>query len=439
MQIAVVGAGYVGLVTGIGFAELGHTVFLYDNNQEKLDEIQLGSVPFYEPGLSELLNKHLLTEKFKVARSLGDVLETTSTIVIGVGTPSSEDGSTNLSNVESVTEEILSLMQNNTNIIMKSTVPPGTGSRLERFASEKLRGVGRHQHHVEFISNPEFLREGSAVLDVLSPSRIVVGSQSRDGFELMKDIYKPLLLEDVPFVTMDRTAAELTKYVANAMLASRISFMNEIADFAELVGADIDNIKTGIGLDPRIGSDFLNAGLGYGGSCFPKDIASLRYEIQKVGLATDMLDAISSVNNRVPSDFVSKIVRHFGGYVGDKCIGIWGLAFKPHSDDMREAVSQKLIRSLRAHGVMLKLYDPEAMGVAKALFDDPDIYFCADMYEVAKNCDGLVLVTEWPEFKYPDFKFLKSIMRSRVIFDGRNLLDQDAVVGEGFTYYGRGR
>jgi UDPglucose 6-dehydrogenase len=437
MKIAVVGAGYVGLVTGACIAETGIDVICIDIDEKKIENLNKAVLPIYEPGLEAIIEKNTSKGKLKFSTSLKDNIEDCESVFITVGTPPNEDGSADLRYVIGVAHEIGKYMKNYLVAVTKSTVPIGTSAKVKAAIQEEL---DKRKVKIEFdiASNPEFLKEGSAVDDFLKPDRIIVGTDSELARKTIERLYKPFLLNGHPVLIMDIPSAEMTKYAANAMLATKISFMNDIAILCELVGADVNMVRNGIGSDPRIGHKFIYPGAGYGGSCFPKDVKALIRTGKNENHPLRILEAVDAVNNDQKLVVFNKIKDHFKGDLKKKVIGIWGLSFKPNTDDMREASSLVLIEKLLQQGVSVKAYDPVAMKEAKRIFNNK-IEYCKDMYEVAVDSDALVLITEWSEFRILNYKILEKLLKKPVIFDGRNIYDPSEMKENGFTYYGIGR
>ena len=431
MKIAVVGTGYVGLVVGACLAESGNDVVCIDKDDSKVRALRRGKMPFYEPGLEELVRRNRLERRLTFSATLPKAVRDSSAIFIAVGTPPEEDGSADVRQVLTVARDIARAMNGYKVIIDKSTVPVGT--------SERVREVIRREttHPFSVVSNPEFLKQGAAVEDFMKPDRVVIGAEDPRAEELMREVYDPFTRTGAPVIVMDCASAELTKYVANAMLASRISFMNEVANVCELIGADVDQVRRAVGADRRIGSSFLFPGIGYGGSCFPKDVQALiRFAAQK-NYEFKMLSAVESVNALQKTRLFSKMRVHFGSLKG-KVVAVWGLAFKPKTDDMREAPSVALIDALIAAGAKVQAYDPEALPVAKALFGSR-VTFATGNYDALNGADCLAIATEWSEFRTPDFTRMSKLMRAPVIFDGRNLFTPEQMKQLGFVYYSIGR
>ena len=437
MRIIVVGTGYVGLVTGACFAESGVTVTCVDNNAEKIQQLKNGNIPIYEPGLESIVKRNVEKKRLRFTTVLTDCLDDSEVIFIAVGTPPGEDGSADLKHVLDVAHEIGRSMTHHMVVVTKSTVPVGTSEKIR----EAIRGeLDRRKARLDFdvASNPEFLKEGAAVDDFLKPERIVIGVDNEKSTEVMRRLYMPFVLNNHPILFMDIASAEITKYAANAMLASRISFMNEIANLCDILGADINHVRKGIGSDSRIGSKFLYAGTGYGGSCFPKDVKALIKTARDNGYELHVVTATEMANEYQKNIIFKKISKHFGNDLKNKIIAVWGLSFKPKTDDIREASSISLISKLLSAGAKVKAYDPAAMEETRKVLGE-SIEYAVDPYEAARYADALALMTEWSEFHLPDFSVLNSIMNSRVIFDGRNIYDPAELRKHGFTYFGIGR
>jgi len=439
MKLVIVGTGYVGLVTGACLADVGHSVACVDNDGIKVSRLQKGAVDIYEPGLESLVASNISSKHLTFTSDLSEALKGAAAVFIAVGTPQSEDGSTNLSSVLSVASDIGKHLHENLLVVVKSTVPPGTCNKVLAIINEELSK--RHLSiQLDIVSNPEFLKEGSAIADFSRPDRIIVGTDSVLAIQVMRDIYAPYNRNHDKIITMDTVSSELTKYAANAMLATKISFINEIAKIAEKVGADIESVRRGIGSDPRIGYDFIYAGCGYGGSCFPKDIKSLINSAQVHGHTTKLLNAVDEVNELQKNVLYQHLQHHFKNDLKNKIIAIWGLAFKPNTNDIREAPSRILMERLWAAGVTIKAYDPVAMPAIAAAYGSRSDLILVDAKEAAlSNADALVICTEWKEFKILDCPLLRSQLKQPVIIDGRNLYDPIKMKQEGFVYYGIGR
>ncbi len=437
MKIAIVGTGYVGLVSGTCFAEMGTEVICVDVNKQKVEDLRRGIVPIYEPGLEEMVIRNQKAGRLQFVTDLKAVLDEVEVVFCAVGTPPDEDGSTDLSYVLEVAKTIGQNLNQYVLIVNKSTVPVGT-SRIVREAIQAeldKRGV---QIPFDMASNPEFLKEGAAVKDFMSPDRVVVGVDSERAQKLMSRLYRPFLLNNFRVIFMDIPSAEMTKYAANAMLATRISFINDIANLCEIVGADVNMVRKGIGSDARIGSKFLYPGCGYGGSCFPKDIKSLIKTAESKGYNLRLLKAVEEVNNAQKIVLFNKLSAHFNGDLKGKKIALWGLAFKPETDDMREATSLVLIDRILDAGGSVKAYDPVAMPEAKRRLDDR-IEYANDIYDAVDGADALVVVTEWKEFRLPSWNAIKKLMTTPLLLDGRNIYEKSDLKDYGFDYYSIGR
>lgn len=437
MKITVVGTGYVGLVSGTCFAETGIDVTCVDIDKKKVEMLQNGKVPIYEPGLEMLLARNLEKGRITFTTNLAKGIKGSDAVFIAVGTPPDEDGSADLKYVLGVAREIGQHMEDYKVIITKSTVPVGTSFKVKAVIQEEL---AKRKVDISFdvASNPEFLKEGSAIDDFLKPDRIVVGIESERAEKTLKRLYKPFLMNGHPLLFMDIFSSEMTKYAANSMLATKISFMNDIANLCELVGANVDLVRKGIGSDARIGNKFIYPGTGYGGSCFPKDVQALVRTADEYGHSLDVLKAVESVNYRQKSKLVEKVKAHFGENLKGKQFGIWGLAFKPKTDDMREAPSLVIIEQLLVMGAEVRVYDPVAMEEAKHTLKDTVVY-AKDEYDACIEVDALLLVTEWSEFRMPNFRILERLMNNKLIFDGRNVYDPEEMKDMEYTYYSIGR
>ena len=433
MKIAIVGTGYVGLVTGTCFAEIGVNVICVDTNSEKIEALKQGIIPIYENGLEEMVNRNAKAGRLQFTTSLESCLNEVDVIFSAVGTPPDEDGSADLSYVLEVARNIGRNMTKYVLVVTKSTVPVGTAGKVRMAIQDELdkRGV---QIDFDVASNPEFLKEGNAVADFMSPDRVVVGVESERAKKLMSKLYKPFLLNNFRVIFMDIPSAEMTKYAANSMLATRISFMNDIANLCELVGADVNMVRSGIGSDTRIGRKFLYPGIGYGGSCFPKDVKALIKTAEQNGYRMRVLQAVEEVNEKQKSILFEKLQRHFSGDLRDKTIALWGLAFKPETDDMREAPSLILIDKLLNAGCKVRVYDPAAMTECRRRIGD-SVCYATDMYDAALDADALMLVTEWKEFRLPSWAVIKKTMRTPVLLDGRNIYEKKEIEELGFTYH----
>lgn len=433
MKIVIVGTGYVGLVSGTCFSEMGVDVTCVDIDRKKIDKLRQGIIPIYEPGLEELVSKNVNAGRLHFTTDLREILDEVEVVFSAVGTPPDEDGSADLKYVLEVARSVGQNMKKYLVIVTKSTVPVGTALKVKNAIQEELdrRGV-----NIEFdvASNPEFLKEGAAVHDFMSPDRVVVGVANERAKEIMSRLYKPFMLSGDRMIFTDIPSAEMIKYAANSMLATRISFMNDMANLCELVGADINMVRKGIGTDSRIGKKFLYAGCGYGGSCFPKDVKALIKTAEQNGYEMQVLKAVENVNEKQKSILFDKFMKHFNGKVKGKTVAMWGLAFKPETDDMREAPALVLIDLLLNAGVSVKVYDPIAMDECHRRIGDKVIY-CKDMYEATVDADALMLVTEWKEFRVPSWSVLKKVMRGHVVVDGRNIYDGKELKENGFNYY----
>ncbi len=440
MRISIVGTGYVGLVTGTCFADVGNQVLCVDKDQSKIDMLLGGDIPIYEPGLEKLVKQNVAQERLKFTTDITLAVDHAEVIFIAVGTPPDEDGSADLSHVLAVARAIGQNLQEYRVVVTKSTVPVGTAEKVRKAISEELalRGVD-----IEFgvASNPEFLKEGAAIDDFMKPDRVVVGADDERAVTLMRQLYAPFNRNHERLIVMDIPSAELTKYAANAMLATKISFMNELSNLAERLDADIELVRQGIGSDPRIGYHFIYPGCGYGGSCFPKDVQALHRTAKQHGYDARILDAVEAVNQDQKYVLLHKIDAHMGKDLSGKTVAVWGLAFKPNTDDMREAPSAIIINGLIERGATVKAYDPVAMQEASHMLEpiSDSIEFVDDMYEATETADALVIVTEWKTFRSPDFERLKSQLSEAVIFDGRNIYDPHSLADNGFKYYGIGR
>ncbi len=432
MKIAVVGTGYVGLVTGTCFAETGNTVTCVDIDRAKVEKLQGGKVTIYEPGLELLFDRNLKQGRLSFTTNLAEGIKDAKIIFLALPTPPGEDGSADLKYILGVAENLGPLLKEYTVIVDKSTVPVGT--------ADKVRAKIALKSTVDFdvVSNPEFLREGVAVEDFMRPERVVIGTNSPAARKVMETLYAPFVRQGNPLVFMDEKSAELTKYAANSFLATKISFMNEIANLCELVGADVDSVRKGMGTDSRIGKRFLFPGIGYGGSCFPKDVQALEKSSSDFKYDFKILKAVMDVNADQKTRLIPRVKDYFKGDLKGKVFAMWGLAFKPHTDDIREAPALYNIDELLSAGAIVKAHDPESMENVKGVLGDK-IQYCNTPYEAAENADAVFIATEWPEFRTPDFEKLSSIVKNKVIFDGRNLYDLTQMKELGFTYYSIGR
>jgi UDPglucose 6-dehydrogenase len=437
MRIIVVGSGYVGLVTGVCFAESGVNVTCVDNNFDKIQQLKKGIVPIYEPGLEDMLKRNVEKKRLTFTTELKEAIDGAEVIFVAVGTPPGEDGSADMKHVLDVAKEIGRLISNHVVVVTKSTVPVGTSEKIRKTIQDE---IDKRNVSIPFdmASNPEFLKEGAAVEDFLKPERIVIGIDNDNTSEIMRRLYMPFVLNNHPILFMDIASAEITKYAANAMLATRISFINEIANLCEILGADINQVRKGIGSDSRIGSKFIYPGTGYGGSCFPKDVKALIKTANDNGYELNVIKAVETANEYQKSVIFSKMMKYFNNDLKNRKIGIWGLSFKPKTDDMREAPSLILIEKLLEAGAKVKAYDPAAMNEARKMLKDT-IEYTSDPYEAVIDADAMALVTEWSEFHLPDFTKMANTMKSKVIFDGRNIYDPAELNRLGFKYFGIGR
>jgi UDPglucose 6-dehydrogenase len=432
VRIAVIGTGYVGLVTATCFAESGNDVVGMDSAAEKIAVLESGRLPIYEPGLQELVQRNRREGRLIFSTDLGRAVRQAQLVFIAVGTPQAADGSADLSNLWKLAEALTEHINGPKTLVIKSTVPVGTN----RAFAERL--AGRTRHPVEVASNPEFLKEGAAVDDFMKPDRVVVGVRQPAVAEPLRELYAPFLRTERPFLVMSPESAEMTKYAANALLATKISFINEIANLCEPVGADINDVRRGIGHDERIGFQFLFPGAGFGGSCFPKDVRALTWTARAHQQPLLLMEAVDQVNQAQKRVLFQKIRRHYGADLPSKTVAVWGLAFKPRTDDVREAPALVLIDALLEQGVAVRVHDPEALANVRALYGDRLVY-CDRPYGAVEGADGLAIVTEWQEFRHPDFDLMRRLMRQPVIFDGRNLYEPKALAAHGITYYSIGR
>ncbi|MCU0383544.1 MAG: UDP-glucose/GDP-mannose dehydrogenase family protein [Cyclobacteriaceae bacterium] len=432
MKIAVVGTGYVGLVTGTCFAETGNTVTCVDIDQTKVASLKAGKITIYEPGLEQLFERNIKQERLFFTTNLEEGIKDAKIIFLALPTPPGEDGSADLKYILKVADDLGPLLKSYTVIVDKSTVPVGTADKVRARISVKA--------NVEFdvVSNPEFLREGVAVEDFMKPDRVVIGTSSEKAKKVMEQLYAPFVRQGNPIIFMDERSAELTKYAANAFLATKITFMNEIANLCELVGANVDAVRRGVGTDNRIGKRFLFPGIGYGGSCFPKDVQALAKSASDTQYDFKILKSVMEVNTTQKTVLFHKMKQHFGGSLKGKKIGVWGLSFKPHTDDIREAPALENINLFLNEGAIVVVHDPEAMDHVRKIFGDR-IQFAKNPYEAIKGTDVLFIATEWPEFRTPDFEKVAELMNSKIIFDGRNLYELAQMKELGFTYYSIGR
>lgn len=434
MKIAVVGTGYVGLVTGTCFAELGNSVTCIDTNHEKIKKMQSGKIPIYEPDLEKLFTRNIDENRLSFTTNLKSGVKDAQVIFLALPTPPDYDGSADLSYILGVADDLGKLLNHYTVVIDKSTVPVGTAGRVRRHISKNTK--------VKFdvVSNPEFLREGFAVNDFMKPDRIVIGTSSAKAKKVMEELYSPFAQQGSQIIFMDEASAEMTKYAANSFLATKISFMNEVANLCEEVGADVDAVREGIGADDRIGKRFLFPGIGYGGSCFPKDVQALKKTAEQYGQEFKILEAVTNVNSSQKQRLSKKVLKYFNHNVEGKMFALWGLAFKPDTDDIREAPSLEVIEALTDSGAHIVAYDPEAIqNVRDAIGNNENLSLVKDAYEAVKGADALLIATEWAEFKAPEFRRLKKLLKDPIIFDGRNLYEPQAMADEGFYYESIGR
>lgn len=439
MRLTIFGSGYVGLVTGACMAEMGNQVLCYDIDADKIDRLNRGEVPIYEPGLDAYIERNVQAGRLEFTTDAGKAVGHGLFQFICVGTPPDEDGSADLQHVLAVARTIGEHMDDYRIVVDKSTVPVGTADKVKAEVRKQLDARGAA---VEFdvVSNPEFLKEGAAIGDFMKPDRIIVGTDNPRTTELLRTLYEPFNRNHDRLISMDIRSAELTKYAANAMLATKISFMNELANIAERVGADIEQVRVGIGSDPRIGYHFIYPGAGYGGSCFPKDVRALARSASAENYTPQLLDAVEAVNNRQKHRIFEKISRHYGDGLAGKTIALWGLSFKPRTDDMREAPSRVLMQALWGAGAKVQAYDPEAMAETRRLYPDQDgLALCESAAEALTGADALVIITEWQEFRSPDFNVIAEQLADSVIFDGRNLYEPEAIARFGLQYYAIGR
>jgi len=435
MHIGVIGTGYVGLVVGACLAETGNDVICADIDEEKIARLSEGEIPIYEPGLEPLVRRNLEEGRLRFTTDVGEAVRQSEVIFIAVGTPEGEDGSADLRHVLSVAETIGRNMNGEKIVITKSTVPVGTAKRVRAVIEEHT------SHPVHVCSNPEFLKEGAAVEDFMKPDRVVIGVESEYAKRVLTELYEPFVRTGKPILFMDIASAEITKYAANAMLATRISFMNMIARLCAEVGADVDLVRRGIGTDARIGPSFLFAGIGYGGSCFPKDVKALIRTMQDYGVDAGILEAVEAVNARQKRLLLEAVEERYGEHLEGRTFGVWGLSFKPETDDMREAASLVVVRGLVERGATVRVHDPEAMRAARRHFADLEgrIIYCTSNYEAAEGVDALLILTEWKPYRRPDLERLRALMKEPVIFDGRNLFEPVRMAEAGFEYTSIGR
>lgn len=439
MKLAVIGSGYVGLTSGACFADMGNNVICVDNDSRKIDMLNRGEIPIFEPGLESMVKRNVAEGRISFSTDIKKAVEESLILFIAVGTPPEEDGSADLSHVLAAAGEIAEHMNDYKIIVDKSTVPVGTADRVKARIREVLNQRGS-KLDFDVVSNPEFLKEGAAIEDFMRPDRVVIGTDSEQAAHAMRTLYAPFNRTHDRVIVMSIRSAEMTKYAANALLATKISFINEISRLCEAYGADVEEVRNGIGSDSRIGYKFIYPGVGYGGSCFPKDIKALIHMSSAVAYDSRILKAVEAVNQDQKHLLVQKLISHFGQNLKGKTFAVWGLAFKPQTDDMREAPAIVIIRALIAAGAKIRAFDPVAMQEAKRIFGNLEGFIlCSDEYEALKGADAMLLITEWRQFRYPDFKRIKAELKEAVIFDGRNQYEPKALREMGFTYYGIGR
>ncbi|XRE42610.1 UDP-glucose 6-dehydrogenase [Tenacibaculum discolor] len=440
MKVTVIGTGYVGLVSGTCFSEMGNKVVCVDINQEKINKLHQGIIPIYEPGLEKMVLKNVEKQNLFFTTKLEEAINESEIVFIAVGTPMGEDGSADLQYVLAVAKEIGQKMNDRLIVVDKSTVPVGTADKVKATIQAEL---DKRNETLEFdvVSNPEFLKEGDAINDFMKPDRVVIGAESDYAFEKMRQLYTPFTMTNDRFIAMDIRSAEMTKYAANAMLATKISFMNEMANICERVGADVNNVRAGIGSDSRIGYSFIYPGAGYGGSCFPKDVKALKKIAEENGYEAKLITSVEEVNNRQKLVIADKIINKFGEDLSGKTFGLWGLAFKPGTDDMREAPAIYVVKELVKRGAKVQAYDPKAMEEAQHFYlkDVENVDYKKAKYEVLVNADALILLTEWKEFRSPDFSEIEKQLKAPVIFDGRNQYTTYGLEEKGFEYYQIGK
>lgn len=440
MKVTVFGIGYVGLVQAAVLAEVGHQVICIDVDAAKVERLKNGHIPIFEPGLDTLVKENYAAGRLNFTTNAAEGIAFGEVQFIAVGTPPDEDGSADLKYVLAVAETIATHMTDHKIVINKSTVPVGTGDKVREKISTTLAALGKDQITFDVVSNPEFLKEGSAVGDCMRPDRIVIGTNSKHAEDVMRELYEPFNRNHEKIIVMDIRSAELTKYAANCMLATKISFMNEMANLAEILGADIEAVRHGIGSDQRIGYHFIYPGVGYGGSCFPKDVQALIQTAEKINFDAKVLKAVEARNNEQKTTLFQKVNKHFAGDLAGKTFAIWGLSFKPNTDDMREAPARVLIEALWSAGANVQAFDPEAMNETQRIYGNrDDLSLCGTKEAALKNADALIIVTEWQAFRAPDFDFIKTSLSAPVIFDGRNMYDPKRMKQKEFTYYSVGR
>ena len=436
MKLSMVGTGYVGLVTGTCFAEMGNSVICVDIDENKIEKLKQGIIPIYEPGLETMVKENFKRGTLEFTTEIKEALQNSDVIFIAVGTPQGEDGSADLQYVLKVAQDIGKYMTHKMIVVDKSTVPVGTADKVKETIQKELdkRGVNIP---FEVVSNPEFLKEGSAIEDFMKPDRVVIGAENEETLEVMKELYAPFTHNHERFIAMDVRSAEMTKYAANAILATKISFMNEIANICERVGADVNKVRIGIGSDKRIGYSFIYPGCGYGGSCFPKDVQALNKIALDAGYRPRIIQAVEEVNRDQKRVLAQKVIKRFGEDLNGKTFAVWGLSFKPETDDMREASSITIINELTKRGAKIKAYDPKAMDEAKEFYlkDNPNVEYTQSKYDALNGADAMLLVTEWKEFRSPDFDEMKQRLKNPIIFDGRNQYNIEKMKKKGFEYY----
>lgn len=431
MELAIIGSGYVGLVTGACFADVGHNVICVDNDEQKIKQLKAGEVPIYEPGLEEIIHRNVSARRLHFTGSIEEGVRNSQIVFIAVPTPQQPDGDVDLSFLEKVAREIAGVLTDYRVIVDKSTVPVKTGEKV----AESIKRYNRHGANFDVVSNPEFLREGCAVADLMKPDRVVIGAQSEHAIALMKKVYEPFM---VPILVTDINSAELIKHCANSFLALKISYINAVSAICEASGADVEKVADGIGMDHRIGRDFLKAGIGYGGSCFPKDIAAFITISERLGVPFDLLKEVQRINNGQKERFL-KTIRETLWVLREKRIAVWGLTFKPDTDDLRSSVAIELVENLLREGAHVVAYDPKGMQKARAIKAIADVKFASSALEAVKDAEALIVATEWNEFAYVDLALVKEKMRTPIVFDGRNLLDPETMRRLGFHYYSIGR
>ena len=440
MNLTVIGTGYVGLVSGTCFSEMGNRVTCIDIDEKKIEDLKNGIIPIYEPGLESMVEKNIKLGNLNFSTKLKDGLDKADIAFIAVGTPMGEDGSADLQYVLSVARQIGKEMEKPLIVVDKSTVPVGTGEKVRKVIAEELE---KRNESIDFhvVSNPEFLKEGAAIADFMKPDRVVIGADSDFAFDQMRNLYAPFIINTSRFITMDIKSAEMTKYVANTMLATKISFMNEVANICELVGADVNKVRIGIGSDSRIGYSFIYPGCGYGGSCFPKDVKALKHTAMENGYTPQIITSIEQVNDKQKLVIAKKVVKRFGEDLTGMIFAIWGLSFKPETDDMREAPSIYTIKELTERGALINAYDPKAMEEAQHFYlkGNDRVTYCSSKYDTLKGADAMILLTEWKEFRSPDFEELKTQLKNPVIFDGRNQYNSEYLINKGFEHFQIGK